>query len=64
MSSIQFKVVPNHPSAQYAAGKDVYGRFWIWFTCTACGDRSQKLCSNPQRTNYWVVRYSALHLHR
>ena len=56
--------VPNHPYASYGTETDRFGRYWIHLACKRCGDRTKKQCSNPARTNYWIVQYGRLHIHR
>lgn len=62
--NVQYKQVPNLHHVSYATGYDQNNQFWMYFHCSICGDQSKRPCSNPQRINYWVVRYGSLHLHR
>lgn len=55
--------VPNLAHVMYAGAADRYGRYFIRFHCRRCGDVSQKQCSNPERTGYWVLHYAQQHGH-
>lgn len=63
MAPTPWTPVPNLPHVQYATTHDPYGRYFIHFHCTTCGDVSQKQCTNPERTGYWVLVYATQHGH-
>ncbi len=37
------------------------GSVMLYFSCSVCGDRSQRLCSNPSRIPHWLKVYAHLH---
>lgn len=55
--------IGNHPYAKIQTKTDQMGRFWIFFFCSFCGDRSRKHCMNPQRVDQHAFRYATLHAH-
>ena len=55
--------VPNLPHVFYATRTAPGGQYFIGFHCAVCADTSQKPCSNPGRTNYWVLVYASQHGH-
>jgi hypothetical protein len=60
--------VPNHPYATYNVGYDAHGQYWIELGCAKCNPAGlvlyRKACSNPARSNYWIVMWAQQHLHR
>jgi hypothetical protein len=55
--------LPNHPYVTYQAGPDASGHWWIRCACSYCGDRWDKPCYYPQKTNLWLMRYGQQHGH-
>lgn len=60
-----FAQFANHPTVQYAAGRDMRGTFWIHCRCLACGPAGDfmKPCSMPVRAMTVVGTYARQHMH-
>lgn len=63
-SQLAWYVVATAPHVSYALSVDSSGQGWIYFSCQACGDVSQKPCVDPRgRGPHWVAHYAAMHTH-
>jgi len=60
---VDWTPVPNLAHVLYATTTDRFDRYFIHFHCQHCRDQSMKQCSNPNRTNYWVLVYAGQHGH-
>lgn len=55
--------VPSLPHLSYGSLVDRQGQLWLFFSCAACGDQTQKPCGDPNRRTHWLQVYARLHAH-
>lgn len=56
------QVLAGRPHIRFGSETDARSQTWLYFHCTVCMDKSQKLCANPkERANHWLGTYVQQH---